>query len=62
MRTQDLFNLKNNVAVVTGGTGYLGYSISEALAEAGADVYLTGRDIKNVKKWQINCKKMLMEQ
>jgi len=50
MKIQDLFNLKNNVAIVTGGTGYLGYSMSEALAEAGADVYLTGRDIKKCEK------------
>ena len=38
-----LFNLKENVAVVTGGTGYLGKSIAERLAEMGAHVFITSR-------------------
>lgn len=39
-----MFNLKNKVAVVTGGTGHIGYSISEALVEAGAKVFITSRN------------------
>lgn len=41
---QQLFDLRNKVALVTGGTGHLGKSISRALAEAGARVVLTSRD------------------
>lgn len=50
MKIQDLFNLKNKVAVITGATGYLGTSISEALAESGADVYITSKDEKKCEK------------
>lgn len=40
-----LFNLKNKVAVVTGGAGHLGAAICEGLAEAGATVVIASRDI-----------------
>lgn len=50
MNVYDLFNLKNKVAVVTGATGNLGVSISEALVEAGADVYITSKDEEKCKK------------
>ena len=43
MKVQDLFDLRNKVAVVTGGSGHLGFVISEGLLEAGADVYITSR-------------------
>jgi len=39
-----MFNLKNKVAVVTGGASHIGFSISEALAEAGAEVFITSRN------------------
>lgn len=39
-----MFNLKNKVAVVTGGAGHIGYNISEALVEAGAEVFITSRN------------------
>lgn len=38
------FNLKNKVAVVTGGAGLIGRAVSIALAEAGAHVYIAETD------------------
>ena len=39
----DLFDLKDEVAVVLGGTGVLGGAMAEALAAAGARVAVLGR-------------------
>ena len=36
----ELFGLKNRIALVTGGAGYLGFSMVEALAQAGARVVI----------------------
>ena len=41
---QDLFDLTGRVALVTGGTGYLGSAFARALAEAGASVVISSRD------------------
>src|SRR5687767_6587449 len=38
-----LFSLQNKIAVVTGGTGVLGQSMSKGLASAGAAVAILGR-------------------
>ena len=59
LKIRDLFDLKNNVAVVTGGAGFLGMSITEALAEAGADVFITSRNEKKCKKIVENLKSKL---
>ncbi len=40
---KDLFDLKDEVAVVVGGTGVLGGAMAEALAGAGARVAVVGR-------------------
>jgi NAD(P)-dependent dehydrogenase (short-subunit alcohol dehydrogenase family) len=40
---QQLFDLSGKVALITGGTGFLGTAFSHALAEAGASVVLTSR-------------------
>lgn len=47
MHVMDMFNLNGKVAVITGGAGKYGYQIVEALAEAGATVYVASRNRKN---------------
>jgi NAD(P)-dependent dehydrogenase (short-subunit alcohol dehydrogenase family) len=44
MEKKSFFDLSGKKAVVTGGGKGLGFAISEALIEAGAQVYITGRD------------------
>jgi NAD(P)-dependent dehydrogenase (short-subunit alcohol dehydrogenase family) len=45
----DLFDISGKVAVVTGGAGTLGSSISECLAQYGVKIVVLGRDIVNVQ-------------
>jgi|APSaa5957512535_1039671.scaffolds.fasta_scaffold45160_2 NAD(P)-dependent dehydrogenase (short-subunit alcohol dehydrogenase family) len=44
MNSKKLFNLDGKVAIVTGGTGHLGKSMAEGLAEMGAHVFITSRE------------------
>ncbi len=44
------FNLKNKVAIVTGGAGLIGSSVSIALAQAGAHVYVA----ENIEENAVN--------
>ena len=44
---KDLFDIKDNVTVITGGTGVLGRAIAAYLAENGARVIIMGRNEEN---------------
>ena len=44
MTTKELFDLTGQVAIVTGGRGLYGASISEGLCEAGATVIIASRN------------------
>lgn len=46
---QSLFDLAGRVAVVTGGTGHLGTALCQGLAEAGASVVVTSRDVERAQ-------------
>jgi NAD(P)-dependent dehydrogenase (short-subunit alcohol dehydrogenase family) len=46
----NLFNISGKVAVVTGGAGTLGSSISECLSSVGVKVVILGRDPANVQR------------
>ncbi len=46
-KVKDLFSLKGQCAVVVGGAGRIGTPMAEALAEAGARVYIASRAAKS---------------
>ena len=45
----DLFDLSGRLALVTGAGGRLGRAMADALADAGAEILLTGRDEEGVR-------------
>lgn len=46
---KELMSLKGRVALVTGGAGYLGFTMSEALSELGCDVVILDVNEENAK-------------
>jgi NAD(P)-dependent dehydrogenase (short-subunit alcohol dehydrogenase family) len=46
----ELFNLKDKVAIVTGGHAWLGYDMACALASAGCHIVITSRTIDHAEK------------
>ncbi|WP_026712273.1 SDR family oxidoreductase [Flavobacterium daejeonense] len=46
----NLFNIKNKVAVITGGTGVLGSSIAEHLAASGVKIVILGRNQETINE------------
>ena len=44
--TLELFSLKGKTALITGGCGHLGRAMTEALADAGALVYVAGTSLE----------------
>jgi len=47
---QELFDLTGRVGFITGGARNLGFDMALALAEAGADVAITSRELENAKR------------
>lgn len=47
----NLFCLKNKVIIVTGGSGFFGTPISQALVEAGAQVIIASRNVGKCKEF-----------
>lgn len=45
----ELFDLTGRAALITGGSGHLGRSLSRALAEAGASVIVASRDLDRAR-------------
>lgn len=46
----ELFRLDGKVAIVTGAHAWLGYDIACALAEAGANVIITSRNVESIRE------------
>lgn len=68
-KIHELMNLKNRVAIVTGGAGHIGSAICDALAEHGADIVIVDCSNKStnekcdqlVGEYQINTVPLVMD-
>jgi len=49
MRATELFKLQGKTAIVTGGARNLGYDMALALAEVGADLVITSRQLRDAR-------------
>ncbi len=58
METTKLFDLSENVAIITGGNGGIGRSIAIGLAEAGASIAIFGRNEEKNKNTLSELKKI----
>ena len=56
MKTQKMFDLKKRVALVSGASRGIGASIANILAEFGAHVILTSRNLENLKEVEVSIK------
>ena len=63
-----LFDLTEKVALVTGGNGGIGLSMSKAIGEAGATIVIAGRNeeknsqsIEKLKSLNIKCKSLIVD-
>ncbi len=43
-------SLKEKVAIVTGGSRGIGYAVANLLSKEGANVVITGRDIRTLRE------------
>src|SRR4051812_46528832 len=50
MTIEKLFRLDGQVALVTGGARHLGFDMASILAEAGAHVIVTSRELKSAQQ------------
>lgn len=55
---EDLFSVRDKVAVVTGGTRGIGYMIAEGLVRAGARVYVASRKLEACEETQVELSKL----
>jgi gluconate 5-dehydrogenase len=50
MKLEEMFDLKDRVAVITGGSRHLGYDMAQILAEAGCDLVITSRTLTSAEE------------
>ena len=58
MNVREMFDLNNQVAIVTGGGRGIGFKMAEGLAEVGANIVLCSRKVENCQKAAQNLAKL----
>ena len=63
-----LFNLTDKVALITGGSGGIGFAMAKAIGEAGASVVIAGRNedknkksIEELNSLNIQCRSLIVD-